>query len=106
MEDETQIHTKEELTPKSPSSSTETETKTLKTVIETGKPKSDESMIMGASGRFWITFVLAIGLLMMPVTFIFSNIEAQLFLGIYTSYIGVAGMAIGTYLGQNKPKPN
>lgn len=107
MQDETTFTPKPE-PPKKPTETVSTETTTTSTV--TG-PKKDETMLLGASGRFWITFVMAFGLLELPTLYLLvvifgRTVDATIFLGIFTAYIGVAGMGIGTYLGQNKPKPN
>lgn len=86
------------------------ETKVTSTSSHTGRPRRDGN-IGGMSGRFWITLLLGFGLLALPVLYLISimtgkTIDAATFLGVFTAYIGVAGMAVGTYLGQNQqPKP-
>lgn len=98
MQDETQFIEK-------PKSSVETQTETTTTSTTVGKPPPDESMVWGASGRFWITFILAIGIVLLPTLWLAAalfgvTIDATMFLGIFTAYVGTAGTITGAYIGQ------
>lgn len=76
-------------------------TTTSKTVGRQASPL-DESMIAGASGRFWIVMLLVAGLVALVIINAITGKapEANLLAG----YIGVATMAIGVYMGQQKQK--
>lgn len=116
MDDQTTITTKDELKPTdqgptpppaTPKQVTQTETKISSTSV--GPEKPNESLIHGISGRFWITLILAIGLIILPMSYLLVitcgfSVDASVFMGIFTAYIGVASVAVGTYLGQ-APKP-
>jgi hypothetical protein len=107
MQDETQILTKESLTapPKAV-----TETKVETTTTTTGQPVApDESSVWGASGRFWITFILAMGLPILPIFYLVVivagvQVDAAVFKDVFFAYIGVASVAVGTYLGQKSTR--
>lgn len=97
MTDETQFTEK-------PKTTVETQTTTTSRSIGKTTPP-DESQVWGASGRFWITFMLAIGVPLLPILWLVSaicgvTIDATMFLGIFTAYIGTAGTIIGAYIGQ------
>ena len=90
------------------------EVSTTTTTVETkiiGKPRPEESTFLGASGRFWITLVLCVGLILIGTIGALGAMgivaprggatqDVPAFVNIFTAYIGVAGIAIGTYLGQ------
>lgn len=109
--DETEfIEKPKPVAPAATKTETETQTSTTSTSTVAGSGNIKEpSTWLGMSGRFWITFLLIAGLIELPTLYLIVviygfTVDATIFMGIFTAYIGVAGMAVGTYLGQN-PKP-
>lgn len=105
MNDETTILQK----PKTSTQETvSTETKT--TTETTGAPKPSETMINGASGRFWIVLLLGFGAVFIPILYLVAvicgrTVDATVFLSIYGAYLGPASIGIGVYLGAQSQKP-
>jgi hypothetical protein len=102
MQDETQIIEKE------PKQVVETQTTTTSTVVGQPPLPPDESHVWGASGRFWIAFMLGLGLILLPVLYLAVivvgyTVDAAVFKDIFFAYIGVAAVAVGTYVGQKAP---
>lgn len=97
MQDETQIIERQ------PKAVTETQTTTTSKTVGQKPSPPDESMLAGASGRFWIVMMLVAGLVALVIinSLTGRTPEANLLAG----YIGVATMAIGVYMGQ-KAKSN
>lgn len=88
-----------------PSSSTTTTVH--ETTRVTGKPRPEETIILNASGRFWIALVMALGLVFVTVAIVIgkATLETNVAITVYTNFLGVASAILGLYLGQGlKPK--